>query len=154
MFDGSLMFQYSRQEFVLDAGYNFWVRTKERSSNKVCFREFADNEFGIKGSMPMKENQAVGCIYTPLQCLPDLTTEHCVTIAGGSLEVDDPAIFIQASDVNYGSALAPTCMSNKVFAAIGYKSSWFVLLSGEAEFGMSNAAINQWGIMLKIGKDF
>ncbi len=154
MFDGSLMLQWSRKEIVVDLGYNFWIRTKEKRSKSVLFRGFYENQLGIKGSTPMEDKQAVESIYAPLQCLPDLTTDHCVTIAGGSFEADNPAVFIKPCNVNYGSALAPTSMSNKVFAAIGYKSSWFILLSGEAEFGISNAAINQYGVMLKIGKDF
>lgn len=154
MFDGSLMFQYSRQEFVADVGYNFWVRTKERRSNKVFLREFADDQYGIKGSTSMKTISTVGGEYAPLICNYNLTTDNGVTIAGDSLEVDDPAIFIQASDVNYGSALAPTCMSNKIFVAVGFKSTWFALLCGEAEFGMNNAALNQWGVMLKFGTEF
>jgi hypothetical protein len=154
MFDGSLMLQYSRKRFVADVGYNYWIRTKERRSNKVFLREFADEIFGIKGSLQMKEISDVGGIYAPLICNYNLTTDSTATIAGDSLEVDDPAIFIQASDVNYGSALAPTSMSNKVFGAIGFKSKWFALLCGEAEFGMNNAAITQWGVMLKLGREF
>jgi hypothetical protein len=77
-----------------------------------------------------------------------------VTIAGGSTEADHPAVFIQPDDVNYGSALAPTSMSHKIFCAAGFKSLRFVMLCGEVEFGTSNRVINQWGVMLKIGREF
>lgn len=154
MFDGSVMFEYSQKKFVADIGYNFWVRTKERRSNKVFFREFADDEFGVKGQTLMKEISTVGGYGAPLICNYNLTTNNAVTIAGDSSEVDNPALLLEASDINYGSALAPTSMSNKVFAAIGFKSTWFALLCGEAEFGMNNAALNQWGVMLKVGIDF
>ena len=61
---------------------------------------------------------------------------------------------LQPWDVNYGSALSPAALSHKIFAAAGFKSSWFALLSGEVEFSANNAAINQWGIMLKVGGEF
>jgi hypothetical protein len=63
MFDGSLMFQYSRKRFVADLGYNFWVRTKERRANDVWFRKYSDTAYGIKGSLPMEDNVQSGCLY-------------------------------------------------------------------------------------------
>jgi hypothetical protein len=154
MFDGSLMLQYSHKKFVADVGYNYWVRTKERRSNEVCFRGYISEGYGVKGSTPMEEISDIGGYCAPLICAFDLNTDSLVTIAGGSLEADEPAVFIQPSDVNYGSALAPTSMSNKVFGAVGYKSKWFALLCGEAEFGMNNAVLNQWGVMVKVGAEF
>lgn len=152
MFDGSLMFQYSRKRFAADVGYNFWVRTKERRSSEVYFREYTDVTYGIKGSEPMEAN-TTAVEYAPVLCSSDLYTSSTSTIALSG-QTDAQVVTIQPDDVNYGAALAPTSMSNKVFAAIGFKSSWFALLCGEAEFGMNNAAINQWGVMLKVGVEF
>jgi len=154
MFDGSLMFQYSFKKFVLDVGYNFWARTKEKRSKIVLLRGFYNNIFGVKGDTPMEEVGQLGCDYTPIQCLADLTTEMCATIAAPTTNIQSPAVFIAPCNINFGSALSPAVMSHKVFAATGYKSSWFILLSGEAEFGTNNAVINQWGVMLKFGKEF
>jgi hypothetical protein len=153
MFDGSVMFQYSHKSFVMDLGYNLWVRTKERRSKEVCFREYADNGYGIKGSEPMEIISTTGGDYAPLICNSDFSTDSTATIVSSGA-TDAQPVFIQPDDVNYGSALAPTCISNKIFAAAGYKSNWFVLLSGEAEFGTNNAAITQYGVMLKVGVEF
>lgn len=153
MLDVSLMVQWSKDTLVADIGYNFWVRTKENRSKRVQFRGFYENRFGVKGDTPMEFNAEVGCLSAPVQCLNDTATERCARICGPAQE-DDNSIFIGPCDINYGSALQPTSISNKIFGAVGYKSSWFILLSGEAEFGINNAAISQWGIMLKIGKDF
>lgn len=152
MFDGSLMFQYSRQRLVADIGYNFWARTKERRANNVWFRKYADTAYGIKGSEPMEAN-TTAVEYAPVLCSSDLYTSSTSTIAlPGSTDAE--VVTIQPDDVNYGSALAPTSMSHKIFGAAGFKSSWFVLLCGEAEFGTNNRVINQWGLMIKVGKDF
>ena len=153
MFDGSLMLQFSQDKFVADVGYNFWVRTKERRSNEVCFREYAEGTYGIKGSEPMSEASFVGGPFAPVLCSADFNTDSAATIALSGA-TDATPTFISPSDIDYGSALAPTSMSHKVFAAVGFKSSWFALLSGEAEFGTNNTVINQWGVMLKLGKEF
>jgi hypothetical protein len=163
MFDGSLMAQYSRNNLVANLGYNLWARTKEKRAKTVVFRGFYESTFGIKGATAMEDSLALGGPTTPLQCAADTTTDSTATIAASTTpdpmgEADGTPvpkpIFIQPGDIEYGSALHPAAISNKVFASIGYKSSWFVLLSGEAEFGTNNAAINQWGVMLKVGKDF
>ena len=154
MFDGSLMFQFNRDKLVADIGYNFWVRTREKCAKRIWFRGFYEDAFGVKGDIPMEFQEAVGCTYNaPIQCINNPATEQCARICGPATE-DATTITIQPCDVNYLSALNPTAMSHKVFAAVGYKSSWFVLLTGEAEFSSNNAALNQWGVMLKVGKDF
>lgn len=154
MFDGSLMAQYSHNHFVLDLGYNVWIRTKEKRAKNVGFRGFYENRFGIKGDTSMEFQTQLGCASAPIQCLNDTSTDSTATIATPTVDDGDVAVFIGPCNINYGSALAPTSISNKIFAAVGYKSSWFALLSGEVEFGTNNAAINQWGLMLKVGKDF
>jgi len=153
MFDGSLMFQYSRKRFVADIGYNFWVRTREVRSSEVCFRGYADNVYGVKGNESMETISTVGGDCAPFTCIPDFNTNSHATIST-SCVTDAQPVFIQLCDINYGSALAPTSMSHKIFAAIGYKTSWFVLLCGQAEFGANNTVINQWGVMLKLGVEF
>lgn len=153
MFDGSLMFQFHRGRFVADIGYNFWARTREKCAKRIWFRGFYEDGFGVKGDSPMEFQEAVGCIYPPLQCINSPETESMAGICGPA-DPDETTITIQPCDVNYLSALNPTAMSHKVFVAAGYKSSWFVLLAGEAEFSTNNAALNQWGVMIKVGKDF
>jgi hypothetical protein len=153
MFDGSLMFQYSRNRLVADIGYNLWARTKETREKTVWFRGFYVDSFGIKGNNPMDIQVEVGGPTAPVQCLGDTMTDSTATISGATYPDSSP-VFIQPGDVNYGSALSPAAISHKLFAAAGFKSAWFALLSGEVEFGANNAAINQWGIMLKVGGEF
>lgn len=164
MFDGSLMMQLTRNKFVADIGFNYWARTKEKRSKTVNFRGFYESAIGIKGDTPMARQVQVPEFYGPIQCVSDFTTESNATIAAPAppdelntsqiTVLDTGAVFIKPGDINYGSPLQPASMSYKAFGGIGYKSSWFLLLSGEAEFGTNNAVINQWGVMLKVGKDF
>lgn len=154
MFDGSLMFQFSRNTLVADIGYNFWARTREKCAKRIWFRGFYENAFGVKGDTPMEFQEKVGCTYSaPVQCLNDPATESKAGICGPA-EEDATTITIGPCDINYLSALNPAAMSHKIFGAIGYSDIWFVLLSGEAEFSTNNAAINQWGAMLKVGRKF
>jgi hypothetical protein len=155
MFDGSLMMQWSRKRFVADIGYNFWARTKEKRAKSVSFRGFYEDRFAVKGDTPMEFQDKVGCYSAPIECIPDTATDSTGTIAGPT-EPDpiNTSVFIAPCDVSYGPGLSPAALSHKIFAATGFKSSWFVLLSGEAEFSANNAAINQWGIMLKVGGEF
>lgn len=154
MFDGSLMFQYSHNSLVVDLGYNFWARTPERISKKVGLQLCCDTPFGIKGNTPMEFQTMTGCLGSPVQCLNDTTTQSCARICGPALQDDEITTFITPGDLNYKAPLHPAAMSHKIFAATGYKSWWYALVSGEAEFSPNNAAINQWGIMLKMGVYF
>ena len=164
MFDGSLMFQLSHKNLVADLGFNYWARTKEKRSKTVNFRGFYDGAIAVKGDTPMSTQVQVPEGIGPIQCISDFSTESTATIAGPTApdapntsevtEIAVGSVFIRPGDINYGSPLQPTCMSYKVFGGIGYKSSWFILLSGEGEFGTNNAVINQWGVMIKVGKDF
>lgn len=151
MFDGSLMFQYSRKSLVVDLGYNFWARTPERMSKKVGLQLCCDTPFGIKGDTPMEFQSFTGCLASPVQCLNDTDTQSCARICGPTLQDDEITTFITPGDLNYKSPLHPAAMTHKIFAATGYKSWWYALVSGQAEFSANNAAINQWGIMLKLG---
>jgi hypothetical protein len=154
MFDGSIMLQFSKKRFVADLGYNYWARTKEMRSHNVCFKGFYEDALGIKGDQPMEtELTNIGCPGTYPVCTYDLATACATTIACPG-EANETTIFIQPSDIEYGSVLSPGVMSNKIFAALGFKSQWFAILSGEAEFGKTNGVVNQWGIMIKIGREF
>ena len=164
MFDGSLMFQLSYKELIVDAGFNYWARMKEKRAKTVNFRGFYESAIAVKGDTPMQIQEQVPPFIGPIQCLPNFTTDSTGTIAAPTepdplntsqvTQDSSGAIFIKPGDVNYGSPLQPTSMTYKVFGGIGYKSSWFILLSGEGEFGTNNAVINQWGVMVKVGKDF
>jgi hypothetical protein len=151
MFDGSLMFQYSRKSLVIDLGYNFWARTPEHRSKSVGLKLCCDSPFGIKGDTPMEFQTMVGCLANPVQCINDTNTQSCARICGPAEEDDATTMFITPGDLNYQAALHPAAMSHKVFAAVGYKSWWYALISGEAEFSPNNAALNQYGVMLKMG---
>ncbi len=151
MFDGSLMFQYSHKHLVLDLGYNLWARTPEHRSKSVGLKMCCDTAFGIKGDAPMEFQTMIGCLSSPVQCLNDTETQSCARICGPAAQDDAVTTFITPGDLNYQAALHPAAMSHKVFAATGYKSWWYALISGEAEFSTNNAALNQWGVMLKVG---
>ncbi len=154
MFDGSFLTQFNYQRFFLDLGYNFWLRTREERSNKVCLKGFAENQLGIKGNLPLASVQTIGCPDASPVCTYDLDTAHQSTLAQPA-EADSVPLYLQASDINFGSALHPTTWSHKFFGAFAFKwARWMGSVSGSVEFGKKNYAVNQWGIACKVGKDF
>lgn len=172
MLDASLMFHYSHCNIFADLGYNLWYRSKEKLNKTVCFRDFAESAYGIKGDSLMSEEQFMACNIPPV-CNDFPVTESTSTISkpgpfdqivtplpnppGHSVEGDP--IYITADDINFNTPLHPSSVSNKIFGSIGYNWQYceypgYILFGGEIEFGSNNKALNQWGIILKAGLAF
>lgn len=150
MFDGAVMLQYFHCNFFGDLGYNFWYRSKEKRSNTVCFRDFAENKYGIKDNLPF-------CIPTTDACTPDNTTASKTTISTPAA-ADSETTYVKISDIDFSAPLHPHAMSNKIFGSVGYqficKIPMYVSVGGEIEFGQNNRALNQWGILGQFGVSF
>lgn len=154
MFDGAAMFKFNSYNLFGNIGYNLWFRSKEKRSKTVCFRNFAENTLAIKGNLPLSEPQLSGTCNLP-PCMPNMSTSSKSTI-GNPAPADDVNTFIGINDIDFGTPLNPSALSNKIFASIGYnfnfsQCNWEILLAGEVEFGYKRSALNQWGIMLIFG---
>ncbi len=160
MFDGSLMFQYKHCNFIANLGYNFWIRTKEKRDDKVCFRNFAENSFGIKADLPLSQSTPFTCEETRV-CASNFQTASQATLSNPFVPDEDSSgcpttVFLTACDIDFTAPLHPTALSNKIFGAIGYencgcKHPYFIQIAGEVEFGNNNKALDQWGVMLQGG---
>ncbi|MDR3646565.1 MAG: hypothetical protein P4L22_03415 [Candidatus Babeliales bacterium] len=166
MFDGALMFQFAYCNFFGDLGYNFWYRSKDKRANTVCFSGFAENKYGIAPADPIIAGNFPFCTPTTIDicstancstCAPNNSTAPTTTISTPGPINADP-VFIGIGDIDFSSALNPSAISNKVFAALGYqfecKYPMYVSLGGEVEFGQDNRAINQWGVLGQFGISF
>jgi hypothetical protein len=153
MFDGSAMIQCNHRTFFFNLGYNFWLRTKEKRSSTVYLNNFYPNQVALKGNQFMAAEQTIGCnTETPLCCY-DLTTASKSTIATPAA-ADECPTFLTPEEIDYGAALHPTCWSHKIFLATGCTAPCIIEVAGTVEFGTKNSAVNQWGLLLKLGTDF
>jgi len=160
-FDIVFMFGYTYNEFVMDIGYNGWIRTREIISLDGCIPE---NTYGFKGIENVTD--MFGNLIN--------TTESNATLHGDYLtnqiadaDVNSP-IFINTCDLDLFSAASPLVITHKLFGHLGY--SWpecwpveltpYLGLGGEIEFEGINErktvedykdTLSQWSIWLKGG---
>lgn len=142
MLDGALLLQFNYNCFSAGIGYNLWYRSKEKIRDVSC--EIPSNTYGIKGTTDAGNNE----------------TQSKSTI-GKCSKTDEETVFINSSDIDICSALHPQALSNKVFGFVSYIwdndcYDWnpFFVLGAEIEYGNKDKAIDQWGIVAKIGLTF
>lgn len=158
MFDGSAMLQLDYRKFFGKIGYNFWLRTKEKKSDTVCFRNFTPNTYGIKGNSPLTQTTSFTCEQAFI-CASNFDTESQSTI-GQPSATDDATTFIGVNDIDFSAPLHPTAFTNKFFGAVGYDfddacgRNWFFQIGAEYEFSPNNKAVNQWGILGQFGLSY
>jgi len=151
MADLALMLQYDKCNWSTALGWNFWLRTKEKLSGNLCSNPFSGSDFryAIKGST----------LANNLETQSTATIGNCGVTDPSSLLLPPTPVFLTAADVDVCPALNSRTFSNKVFGFLSYnwkdcEYSPYVLLEGEVEFGNSNKAVDQWGVMLKGGVQF
>jgi hypothetical protein len=156
MFDGAVMLHVDSCNFFGNIGYNLWFRSKEKKARTMYLNNFGVNSFGIKGNQPLSITNtgpcATSCIGT---CIPDLTTATNSTISQPAA-ADSTTMFITLDDIDFCIPLHPKALSHKLFASVGYNWDdcdypYELLVGGEVEFGQHNSALNQWGILIKLG---
>lgn len=157
MFDGSWMLQISKCDLFINIGYNLWARTREKRDSTVCFRNFKENQFAIKGNTHLSNSQNFELCVGPSEtiCSPNLRTASESTISQPA-EADENSTFIQISDIDFSSALHPTVITNKIFGTVGYNwnkqnHSGFYQIGAEVEFTSGNKAVKQWGLLFNFG---
>ena len=107
------MFGYTYKGFVFDAGYNAWIRSKERISLRECI---ADRTYALKG---------IQDVVTGVGELSPLTqstaTLHGNAFSEQAVVVDSNSpVFISTNDLDLRSAASPMVLTHKLFANIGY----------------------------------
>lgn len=147
--EAAVLFDYYRCGFTLDAGYNLWLRTKDKISN---IESIPPQTYGLAGHSPALIGEDVSNV-----------TGSTIKINGSGGAIDGPPgtiIYITNSQLFVGSAANPEALSHKFFVHAGY--AWedcdytpFLGFGGEAEFsGNRNSALDQWGIWIKGGFAF
>ena len=144
-----LMFDYQRCGFTFDAGYGIWGRSKEEIT---IVGEIPPNTFGLLGGTPIDNNVPGAANRTNSQVR--------INGAGATADGDAVQVFTTVDRLDKESAEAPSALSHKVFAHLGY--TWegcdyspFFGFGGEAEFsGKHNRALDQWSVWVKTGFAF
>lgn len=161
MFDGSFMFNFSNtcNGFFANLGYNLWIRTKEKIKNGVCFKDFSELQYGIKGIQPLSTTIEFDICPNQDQicCITDKTTASKSTLSKPS-SADATTIFLTESDINFEAPLQPLALSNKIFGSMGYfwkcyQHPAYLLIGVEVEFG-DKQALNQWGLLIDFAINF
>ena len=174
MTDFALMLQYQRCAFDFSIGYNFWYRSKDKTScsNNSCGTSsccsannncsttatFAADTYGIKGV-----NSAAGArsVFFYSKTNSDISTSGSVVVADATegQTTATAADYVLETDVTSCVALAPSAYSNKIFGYIGH--NWldcdhapYLGLGGMFEWARQNRAATQFGVYLKGGISF
>ncbi len=158
------MFGYTYKGFVFDAGYNAWIRSKERITLRECI---TNRTYALKG---------IQDVVTDVGELSQLT-QSTATLHGNLLSeqaavVDtNSPIFISTKDLDLRSAASPMVLTHKLFTHIGYgwqedeKASLvpYLGLGTSVEFEGINTSntekpnrntLSQWAFWLKGGIAF
>ncbi len=144
--EAAILFDYYRCGFILDAGYNLWMRTQDKISN---IQALQPQTFGLAGLTTALIGNA----------LSDVTGSTAKINGTGGL-ADPTIVYLTNDQLFVGSAANPEAVSHKFFAHVSY--AWedcdytpFLGLGGEVEFsGKGNFALDQWGIWIKGGFAF
>ncbi|HTM06158.1 MAG TPA: hypothetical protein VL201_02865 [Patescibacteria group bacterium] len=114
VFDGTLFFAYTHNNFFTDFGYNGFIKSKDKIEIKETIPL---NTYGIKGTQ---------FIFDPLTNLLDSSTASRISITEGSLIdqttfKDAATVFINTQDLCIDSARVPLTIVHTFFASIGYR---------------------------------
>ena len=164
--DIALMFGYRYGDCYLNAGYNGWMKSKEKISLQDSI---SPNTYGLKG---------IQNIFSPDSAQLNNSTQHSATIFGDNFQdqdsvADSTVRFISTADLNKKSAANPFVLTHKLFlhgahqwsgcGLLGGMIDPYIGLGGEIEFEGINrhstvhrdkTTMAQWGIWLNGGMHF
>lgn len=153
------MVAYTSPHWIVDLGYEGWIRSHEKIALRQCIPE---NIYGFKGI------QDVTDIFGNLID----TTQSAITINGNAFSdqaavADLTPVYIKTSDLNIASAASPLVMTHKLFGNISYafadcckKVVPFIGVGGDIEFEGINRhftvrndkdTLSQWSFWIKGG---
>ncbi len=159
-FSGSIEFR--KNNYGVRAGYNFWMRTKDKASARQA-SVFATENWGIKAASD--NNGTANLLDAGNAASQFVATKSESNIAqAGSTVASGTANYLTEDDITVCPALHPSARSNKVFGSVDYTWSdneWtpYLLIGGSYEIGASvhdikNSALNQWSLLAKGGIAF
>ncbi|MFC1894635.1 hypothetical protein ACFLYH_01660 [Candidatus Dependentiae bacterium] len=128
-FDAMLLFAFKSKKFLLDLGYNLFNKETESVSLK---NEWIDNKYGLASQDTNVTNQ---------------------------FDIANSLLTINNSTLDISRASTPSQLTNKVFAALGYKFSVMKYpsnfgIGGSYEFASSNHEFENYAIWTKLGISF
>lgn len=114
VFDGTVLFAYTHNNFFTDLGYNGFIKSKDKIELKETIPL---HRYGIKGTQ---------YIFDTLTNTIDNSTASSIAITQGSLTdqisfADPSTVFINTNDLCTDSAQMPLSIIHTFFAAIGYR---------------------------------
>lgn len=158
--DLAIMFAFEFTDWVIDLGYNGWLRSRERISLVDCF---PCDTIGLKGIQNV-ELQMGG----PSNATQSKATLHGNRIITQTLVADpNPPVFTNQAQIDTNSAASGRMFTNKIFSHVQH--TWhrtetcayqpFVGIGFEVEFEgrrpknlqPNKLAVSQWGVWLKTG---
>ncbi|HBS47734.1 TPA: hypothetical protein DEO28_05230 [Candidatus Dependentiae bacterium] len=149
-FEGLLALHGKFSDFNVELGYNLWAKQAEKVSLKQAWNAETEN-IGLPA-------------YTAGGVLQTAVTGSAGKIANNvrdsrQVASDSSFVRIQASDLNLASAAHQSVLAQKFYAGVGlnyrfFKRPCMIGVTGSYEFGSSNTALDQWGIMLNTNFSF
>lgn len=158
--DFAIMFAFEFTNWVIDLGYNGWIRSAERISLVNCL---PCNSIGLKGI----QNVALQ-MGGPSNVTQSKATLHGDPFATQAAVADaNPPIFTNTAQIDINSGSSSRMLSNKLFSHVQY--NWhryepcayqpFLGFGFEVEFQgnrpknlqPNKVAVSQWGVWMKTG---
>jgi len=145
--DAKIGMSYYHGKFILDAGYNLYVKSEE----KVTLKSFDDDTFGIAGNNYDSSDSGDG-VFTA----SDIATFDDVTIAATAPRSNSSSTpFLSKSDIDVKVAQTRNMVTHKIYGGIGYSWEQWSLpfaLGGGASFELVNSrqdALENWAVWFK-----
>ena len=150
---GAILFQWNCNCLMSGIGYEIWGRSHEKIKSR-CF-EILANTYALQGVSQWNGVEAAGAGVANNQNASTST----ISVPGTTSTAFSTGSYLTNDNLNFCSASHPMALSNKIWGFVGYnwnECDWqpFILVGGEAEFGTSNSALSQWGIIGKGGITF
>jgi hypothetical protein len=153
------MLAYTSPNWIVDLGYEGWIRSHEKIALRQCIPE---NRYGFKGIQNVTD--IFGNVIE--------TTQNSVTINGNNFAdqasvANISPVFIKTSDLSLKSAASPLVMTHKLFGNLSYAFPCdyrrvvpFIGFGGDIEFEGINRhftvrndkdTLSQWSVWIKGG---
>jgi hypothetical protein len=169
MVDAACALTYRHCAFEGTLGANIWFRSQDKLGTHCLTIE--PHTYGIKGTTEcnaqtaslstINQSKGVGLNNTlyGAHFTQDLPHGVPTDVNDGFLDVNQTipnTITLTSNDIDPYPALHPDALSGKIFGSLIH--TWhtcdrepFILIGGEIECGKNNAAVDQWGIVVKGG---
>ena len=157
-YDFNIAFDYRDRGFHAEAGYNFYARKAE----EIRFDRPMNGEVGLLALHEyLSGNDAVprtyqGCTIENEILKPNVARYVDEVINPNGVNAYTTFIPITVDDLNPNSGASPACISQTIYAALGYewrdlKFPTFINGGASYEFTNDNTSVRRWTIWFKFG---